>query len=85
MSDTFEHQYEKSPYEMDEGEWRLVLLAQLKAINQRLDQTNGKVRAIPEQQKCIDRHTLYFKLLSIVATLIFIPLVVALFKLAFKL
>ncbi len=72
----FESIYGKDPATMDEGEYKIAVFGYLHAlnesmegINKRLDETNGKVRCIPQ-------HQMYFKLIGVITAGIIFPILV---------
>lgn len=73
--------------DLDEGEWRVYISEKLDryenkfdGINTRLDQTNGKVRAIPAMQEDIRTHGRQINGLWTGIVLIGIPIVIAIIK-----
>ena len=87
----FEETFGKPVKEMDEGEWRMAVYSLIhglrldneiahKSINMRLDETNGKVRKIPELSECVSHHKLYFKIWAGIGVPVVIAVLIAFFK-----
>jgi len=83
----FEEIYGMTWKQMDEDQRMMAVLGtfhdvtqELKAINERLDDQNGKVKCIPGIIKVLDKHQIYFILVGIVVLTIIIPLAVAFLK-----
>jgi hypothetical protein len=70
---------------LDEGEWRIWIAGRLEQINNRLDETNGKVRSIPEMKLCVGNHGKQITGLWIGVSTIGFAIVVALLKYVFSL